>query len=373
MAEKPLLDSNPAPKQLQQNWTGLKQGQRPRMDTRRAYGSVWSPQPSPCTAATCVHPLSAPQLRSLTPRKETTLPRLYPLECETWALITFWRQKAHRFYDKRGEALASSAATSTSGVVLVHPSPQNSPTFDERGQQEVIFGLTAHGEQLNLVAVGLAAQQLVIKLVHDWHLHSMRDGAEGLPCTSCRPKRFLIEGFGTTHTGAKYCRVRVHPKPVEQWDIECEERRKGYKWQCEVTSVDVVVVAIGLAKSLREWQTRPSLRRCSCVAAQVSEPPSPPSPPHHHHHHPTPPLSLSPPIHPSIHPPTPPPPQRVAESRPLSSSHSSQVLWKPTFCFNDGSGGTKDDKTSPSDDAKERTAQTDGEGTVNRHSTLKRT
>ena len=125
---------------------------------------------------------------------------------------------------------------------ILHPKLAN---FDERGQQEVIFGLTAHGEQLNLVAVGLAAQQLVIKLVHDRHLYSMRDGAEGLPCTSCRPKRFLIDGFGTTHTH-RCCRVRVHPKPVELWDIECEERRKGYNWQCEVTSVDVVMVAIGL-------------------------------------------------------------------------------------------------------------------------------
>ena len=92
--------------------------------------------------------------------------------------------------------------TNTSAVVLVHPSPKNLANFDELEQQEVIFGLTAHGEQLNLFAVGLAAQQLVIKLVHDRHLHFMRDGAEGLTCTSCRPKRFLIEGFGTTHTGA---------------------------------------------------------------------------------------------------------------------------------------------------------------------------
>ena len=39
MAEKPLLDSDTVPKKLQQDWTGLKLGQRPqqtRMDTCRA-------------------------------------------------------------------------------------------------------------------------------------------------------------------------------------------------------------------------------------------------------------------------------------------------------------------------------------------------
>ena len=57
------------------------------------------------------------------------------------------------------KAWASSAAPLWSSCII----PPKLANFDERGQEEVIFGLTAHCEQLNLVAVGLTGQQLVIK------------------------------------------------------------------------------------------------------------------------------------------------------------------------------------------------------------------
>ena len=59
--------------------------------SRRAWTSValpgrtpspWSPQPSSCFAAACVHPLSALQHRSLLPRGGTALPRHFSLEPE---------------------------------------------------------------------------------------------------------------------------------------------------------------------------------------------------------------------------------------------------------------------------------------------------
>ena len=208
MAEKPLLDSNTAPKKLQQHWTGHKQGQRPqqtRIDTRRAYGSD---SIALVTAAIAVHSygMRASALCSATSKAHSwggsqhCLDTIF-LNLRRGHLSRFGAQKhidPTRSVARPWPRLRPPTLPLWSSCIL-HPKLAN---FDERGQPEVIFGLTAHGEKLNLVAVGLVAQQLVIKLVHDRHLHLMRGGAEGLPCTSCRPKRFLIEGFGTTHTGA---------------------------------------------------------------------------------------------------------------------------------------------------------------------------
>ena len=180
---------------------------------------------------------------------ETRLPRHHPLESEAWAPIptlalNLWYSScfAKKHIDttrSKAKALASSAATNTSAVVLVHPSPKLANLTNVGKTSQVVFGLTAHGEQLNLVTGGLAAQQLVIKLVHDRNLHLRIGRAEGLTCTSCRPKRFLIKVFGTTHK-ANCGGVRNHPKTC------VIKRKKAYKWQCDVRSVSVVVVAIDL-------------------------------------------------------------------------------------------------------------------------------
>ena len=204
MAEKPLLDSNTAPKKLQQNWTGLKQGQRPqqmRTDTRRSYVSD---SIALATAAIALHSCG---MRASALCSTTSKPHSSGRDCLDTLLLNLRHGHFSRFGAKKHIDPTRSVARPWPRLrpptlplwssCILH---QKLANFDERGQKEVI---TAHGEQLNLVAVGLAAQQLVIKLVHDRHVHFMRDGAEGLSCASCRPKRFLIEGFGTTHTGVR--------------------------------------------------------------------------------------------------------------------------------------------------------------------------
>ena len=138
--------------------------------SRRAWTSValpgrtpspWSPQPSPCFAAAFVQPRSAPQHRSFPLGGGTALPRDFSLEPEAHRRGTS-RSPSKKHIDTTrsvANAWASSAAPLWSSCII-QPKLAN---YDERGQEEVISGLTAHCEQLDLVAVGLTGQQLVIK------------------------------------------------------------------------------------------------------------------------------------------------------------------------------------------------------------------
>ena len=97
------------------------------------------------------------------------------------------------------KAWASSAAPLWSSCII-QPKLAN---LDDRGQEEeVIFGLTDHCEQLNLVAVGLTGQQLVIKVVQRQAppLYG-RWGEKPSLALPAAPRRFLTEVFGTTRRG----------------------------------------------------------------------------------------------------------------------------------------------------------------------------
>ena len=74
----------------------------------------------------------------------------------------------------------------------------------------------------------------------------MKDGERSPLALLAVPERFLLVVFGPTHRGkllwsshsSETCRVVETSSP--------KKKRKGYKWQCEVRSVRVVVVATDL-------------------------------------------------------------------------------------------------------------------------------
>ena len=123
-----------------------------------------------------------------------------------------------------------------------------------------------------------------------------------------------------------------------------KKKKKGYKWQCEVRSVRVVVVATDLPQ-IASRVAKKTVASNVCGARGIPLFAR---------------LVLLPLLLRSLT-------QRVAESRPLSSSHSSQVTWKPTFSFQMMVRvGRRMTERLPVVMAEKRTAQTDCEGNVNR-------
>ena len=155
-------------KKIQQNWTSLKLTQRPHqtpMDVCRASGSdsialvtaaIAVPRCGERASALCSATSKPPSWGEGGGRLHCLDTILLKLEATSRSLL----QKKHVDTTRSvANAWASSAAPLWSSCIN-QPKLAN---YDERGQEEVIFGLTAHCEQLDLVAVGLTGQQLVIK------------------------------------------------------------------------------------------------------------------------------------------------------------------------------------------------------------------